>query len=426
MAHILYTVLDGLGDRPVPAFDGRTPLEAAAVPFLGALTLDGRTGLVQTVGRGIAPESDVAVMAILGYDPFKYHTGRGVFEVVGSGMRFSDGDLALRGNFATGGDGRTIVDRRAGRNLTTEEAHALAGAVTREVKLTAAPAELEVRGSVAHRAAVVIRRRDGRLSAQISNTDPAYARVQGLGVAREHAGNEVELCEPLDQSEEAKVAAALVNEFTGQARRILDAHPVNAKRRADGKPPANLILVRDAGDHAPQLPPIAERFGVRFGCFVEMPVERGIAMLTGMQVIPVPPSGADKERVYREWADTAAREYVKFDGLYMHLKGPDEPGHDGDAEGKRAVIELIDRAFFGTLLEKVPLDDVVIAVTADHATPVTLGRHSDDPVPLLVAGAGIEPDGTRVYNEKACAKGSLGLLKGTDLMPLFVRLARGG
>ena len=426
MAHILYTVLDGLGDRPVPAFDGRTPLEAAAVPFLGALTLDGRTGLVQTVGVGIAPESDVAVMAILGYDPFKYHTGRGVFEVVGSGMRFSDGDLALRGNFATGGEGRTILDRRAGRNLTTEEAHALAEAVTREVKFSAAPAELEVRGSVAHRAAVAIRRRGGRLSAQISNTDPAYARVQGLGVAREHAGNEVEVCEPLDQSEEARVAAALVNEFTEQARRILDAHPVNAKRRADGKPPANLILVRDAGDHAPQLPPIKERFGVRFGCFVEMPVERGIAELTGMQVIPVPPSGADKERVYREWAETAVREYPKYDGLYMHLKGPDEPGHDGDAEAKRAVIELIDRAFFGTLLEKVPLDDVVIAVTADHATPATLGRHSDDPVPLLVAGDGIEPDGTRVFNEKACAKGALGTLKGTDLMPLFVRLARGG
>lgn len=426
MARILYVILDGLGDRPVPSLGGRTPLEAAAVPFLGALTLDGRTGLVQTVGKGIAPESDVAVIAMLGYDPFTYHTGRGVFEVVGSGMRFADGDLALRGNFATGGEGRTIVDRRAGRNLTTEEAHALAETVTREVRLSAVPADLDLRGSVAHRAALVIRRRGGRLSAKISNTDPAYGRVEGLGVAREHAGNEVEVCEPLDQSEEARASAALVNEFTEQARRILDQHPVNARRRADGKPPANLILVRDAGDHAPQLPPIAERFGVRFGCFVEMPVERGIAELTGMHVIPVPPAGDDdKERVYREWAQTAAREYKNFDGLYMHLKGPDEPGHDGLAEAKRVVIELIDRAFFGTLLETVPLDEVVIAVTADHATPVTLGRHSDDPVPLVVAGAGVAPDGTRVYNEKACAGGALGTLKGTDVMPLLVRLAKG-
>src|SRR5215467_5279546 len=125
MARILYTILDGLGDRPVPSLGNRTPLEAAAVPCLGALTLDGRTGLVQTVGKGIAPESDVAVMAILGYDPFKYHTGRGVFEVVGSGMAFTDGNLALRGNFATG-DGRTILDRRAGRDLASDDAHALA------------------------------------------------------------------------------------------------------------------------------------------------------------------------------------------------------------------------------------------------------------------------------------------------------------
>jgi 2,3-bisphosphoglycerate-independent phosphoglycerate mutase len=426
MARILYTILDGLGDRPVPALGDRTPLEAAAVPFLGALTLDGRTGLVQTVGKGIAPESDVAVMAMLGYDPFKYHTGRGVFEVVGSGMRFAAGDLALRGNFATGGPGRTIVDRRAGRNLTTEEAHALADAVTHEVHLTSVPAEVEVRGSVAHRAAVVMRRAGGQLSAKISNTDPAYGRVEGLGVARADAGNEIETCEPLDGSEEARAAAGLVNEFTEQARRILDGHPVNARRRAEGKPPANLILLRDAGDHAPQLPPIGERFGVRFGCFVEMPVERGIAELTGMRVIPVRPSGDDKEGVYREWAQTAAREYKNFDGLYMHLKGPDEPGHDGRCEAKRAVIELIDRAFFGTLLELIPLDDVVIAVTADHATPCILGRHSDDLVPLVVAGAGVASDGTRVFNEKACARGALGTLQGTDMMPLLVKLARGG
>ncbi|HYM70650.1 MAG TPA: 2,3-bisphosphoglycerate-independent phosphoglycerate mutase [bacterium] len=427
MTRVLYVVLDGLADQPVPALGNRTPLEAAAVPFLGALTLEGRTGLVQTVGKGIAPESDVAVTAILGYDPFTYHTGRGVFEAVGSDMPFADGNLALRGNFATGGAGRTILDRRAGRDLASEDARALAEAVTRDVRLAAAPAELEVRASVAHRAAVVIRRRDGRLSAKISNTDPAYGRVgEGLGVANVEVGNQVERCRPLDDSEEARVAAALVNEFSDRAHEVLERHPANARRRERGRPPANLLLVRDAGDHLPKMPPIAERFGVEFGCFVEMPVERGIAELTGMTVIPVPPSGADKERVYTEWAHTAAREYKKHGGLYMHLKGPDEPGHDKDCRAKTEVIEIIDRAFFGTLLQEVPLDDVVILVTADHATPCILGRHSDDPVPLLVAGVGVTSDGSRMFNEAACARGSLGLLKGTDLMPLVTTLAKGG
>jgi 2,3-bisphosphoglycerate-independent phosphoglycerate mutase len=426
MVPILYVILDGLADRPVPALGNRTPLEAAAVPFLGAMVLDGRTGLVQTVGPGIAPESDVAVTAMLGYDPFQYHTGRGVFEAVGAGIPFRDGDLALRGNFATGGEGRTILDRRAGRDLASEDARALAEAVTREVRLETVPAELEVRASVGHRAGVVIRRKDGRLSARISNTDPAYGRVEGLGVAREVVLDQVERCEPLDGSEEARTAAALVNEFVDKSRAVLDRHPANERRRREGRLPANVILVRDAGDHLPQMPPIAERFGVRFGCFVEMPVERGIAELTGMTVIPVPPSGADHERVYTAWARTAALEYRRYGGLYMHLKGPDEPGHDRDAGAKRAVIEVIDRAFFGTLLGEVPLDEVLIAVTADHATPVTLGRHSDDPVPLLVAGAGIRADGTRVFNEAACARGSLGTLRGTEVLPLLVSLAGGG
>ncbi|HVI85424.1 MAG TPA: alkaline phosphatase family protein [bacterium] len=425
MRPIFYVILDGLGDRPVPALGGRTPLEAAHVPHLTALARRGRTGLVQTVGKGIAPESDVAVLAMLGYDPFKYHTGRGVFEAVGAGLPFQNGDLALRGNFATGAEGLRILDRRAGRDLTSEEAHALADAVTRELRLESVPAALEVRASIGHRCGVVIRRLGGRLSAQISNTDPAYGRVQGLGVAREQAGSTVERCEPLDESEEAKTAAALVNEFTQKSFALLDRQPVNERRRREGKMPGNLILVRDAGDHLPEMPPIAKRFGVPFGCFVEMPVERGIAQLTGMTVIPVPPSGADKASVYVEWARTAIDASARAGGLYIHLKGPDEPGHDGDCEGKRSVIELIDHAFFGTLLPAIDLGGVIIAVTADHATPCTLRRHSDDPVPLLLAGAGVAADGSQNFGETACARGLLGTLRGVDVMPLLVKTAAG-
>jgi len=423
LKRLLYVILDGLGDRPIPALGDRTPLEAAATPYLDRLAAAGRQGTVITVGKGVAPESDVAVMAILGYDPLRYHAGRGPLEVLGAGLRFRDGDLALRGNFATVGEGWTIVDRRVGRNLASEEARALAEAVNAEVHLRQAPADVTVRATSGHRCAVVISPREGRLSANISNTDPAYARLQGLGVARAEAGTEVEECRPLDDSPEAWIAAELVNEFTRKSREVMDAHPVNQRRRAQGLMPGNAILVRDAGDHLPQAPSIRERFGIEFGCFVEMPVERGIALLLGMSIIEVPPGAGDREAAYRTWARRAAEEIDRHGGLYLHLKGPDEPGHDGDAVAKREVIALIDRAFFGELLPRISLEEVLVAVTADHATPCALKGHAADPVPLLVSGGGVPPDGTRAFGEREAATGDLGLLFGVDILPLLAGLA---
>lgn len=424
MRRVLYVILDGLGDRPLRELDDRTPLEAAATPNLDRLADGGRQGMVITVGKGIAPESDVAVMAVLGYDPMRYHAGRGPLEALGAGLRFGEGDLALRGNFATVGEGWSIVDRRVGRNLTSPEAKALADAVTEQVRLQQGPADLIVRASRGHRCAVVLHPREGRLSAQISNTDPAYARLGGLGVAKAVAGTTVEECKPLDDSPEAWIAAELVNEFTRKSREVMESHPVNLRRRAEGKMPGNAILVRDAGDHLPEVPSIRERFGLEFGCFVEMPVERGIATLLGMTVIEVPPSEGNVEAVYRQWAHRAAEEIERHGGLYLHLKGPDEPGHDGDAIAKRDIISLIDRAFFGELLPRVDLQGALIAVTADHATPCALKAHSDDPVPLLVAGGGVKPDGTHRYSEREAAAGDLGTLAGVDVMPLLAGLAK--
>jgi 2,3-bisphosphoglycerate-independent phosphoglycerate mutase len=418
---ILYVILDGLGDRPVADLAGRTPLEAAATPNLDRLAASGQQGLVTTVGEGIAPESDVAVMAVLGYDPTVYHTGRGPLEALGAGMAFHDGDLALRGNFATGGEGRAILDRRVGRNLASEEARVLAAAATSQIRLEAAPAAVAVAATIAHRCVVVFHPEKGRLSAQISNTDPAYGRMGGLGVAKTTFTDEVVECEPLDGSPDAKAAAALVNEFTAKARAVLDAHPVNTARRAEGKMPANLILVRDGGDHVPTVPSMRERFGVTLGCFVEMPVERGIAKVLGMGVVEVPHRPeAGRAETYEVWARRALEVLPQYDGLYLHLKGPDEPGHDGDASAKRRVIEEIDAHFFGTLLPGIERGTTVVAVTADHATPCELRGHSADPVPLLVWGGNGEADGAGRFTERAAARGALGHLRGVDLLPLLV------
>lgn len=423
MKKILYVILDGLGDRPLPELAGQTPLESAPTPNLDRLADAGRQGTVITVGKGIAPESDVAVMAVLGYDPLRYHAGRGPLEALGAGLKFGDGDLALRGNFATVGEGWTILDRRVGRNLESAEARQLAEAVNREVHLSEAPATAVVMATIGHRCAVVIYPREGKLSAKISNTDPAYARIEGLGVVRADAGDAVEECKPLDDTPEAWTAAELVNEFTRKSREVLDAHAANQRRRQTGRLAANLILLRDAGDHLPKVPSMQQRFGVEFGCFVEMPVERGIAMLLGMAIIEVPPSAGDREGAYRHWARRAAEELPRHGGLYLHLKGPDEPGHDGDYQAKRGVIALIDRAFFGELLPKINLADTIVAVTADHATPCALKGHAADPVPLVVSGGGAAADATKTFGEREAERGDLGLLVGVDIMPLLVRLA---
>ncbi len=180
---LLYIVIDGMGDLPVKKMANQTPLEAAKTPNMDFLAKNGKTGLMYSVKKGMAPESDVAVISLLGYDPFKYSTGRGIIEAVGAGLNLKDGELALRCNFATLGEGKNLVDRRVGRNLTTEEATELCKAANKQIKLTSHPATFEFKNTLGHRAVLVIKHRNKPLSGKISNSDPAYAIINGLGVA---------------------------------------------------------------------------------------------------------------------------------------------------------------------------------------------------------------------------------------------------
>jgi 2,3-bisphosphoglycerate-independent phosphoglycerate mutase len=420
MTNLLYVCLDGLGDDPIPEFDMRTPLEAADTPNLDALARRGCTGTVVTVGPGIAPESDIGVFGILGYDPHEEHPGRGVLEALGVDMDFRDGDLAYRVNFATA-NWPDILDRRVGRDLSSDEAHALAREVNETLSLP--DATFDLRATIEHRGALVIRATDGvALSANVTNTDPAYRREGTLGVALESFEPVVNTCEPMESTEAARRAADLTNAFVEGSAQLLDASEVNVRRRAQGRLPANLILTRDGGDHRPRLQPIDERFGVTWGCFVEMPVERGISIALGMQPVPVPRLdaagfGDAAEEAYALWAGLAAEALESFQALYVHIKGPDIPAHDGRFEDKRDVITAIDRAFFGEILPRIDLRRTTVAVTADHATSCVRKAHTADPVPLVVAGAGIAPDGSDSFGERACADGSLGRLLGPQILP---------
>jgi 2,3-bisphosphoglycerate-independent phosphoglycerate mutase len=418
---VLYVCLDGLGDDPNPVLDGRTPLEAAETPNLDALAARGRTGTVVTVGPGIAPESDIGVFGILGYDPSEEHPGRGVLESLGIGMPFDDGDLAYRINFATC-EWPEIVDRRVGRDLSSEEAHALAAEVNE--KLTLPGATFELRATIEHRGALVIHPGGDALSANVSNTDPAYRREGHLGVALETFEPVVVTADALDGSAAAERGADLTNAFVQGAAEILDASATNAQRRAAGKLPANLILTRDGGDHRPRLQPIKDRFGMGWGCFVEMPVERGIALALGMEAVDAPRLdamgfGPAAEEAYARWADLAAEALDAFQALYVHIKGPDVPAHDGRARDKRDVIAAIDGAFFGEILPRIDLDRTVIGVLADHATSCVRKAHTADPVPMLLSGGSFTSDGSTTYGEHACAEGSLGERRGVDVLPII-------
>lgn len=406
-----YVLLDGCADRPDPRLNYTTPLEAAYSPYLDRLASSSRLGTVTTVGEGVAPESDIAVFNMLGYSFDSGYPGRGVVEAVGAGLGVKDGDLALRTNLASVA-GRLIRDRRAGRNLTQEEAKALELDVGR-IELRGA--EFEYRATVGYRGVVVIR--DSRpLSAEISNTDPAYSRVAGFGAAKQtSARDEVLKCVAEKRSAAAERAAELVNEFSEKAMRALEKSEVNGRRAAEGKMPANCLLMRDAGDHLPELQPFKERFGLEGLALVEMPAEVGIAKLLKMKMTVL----GDRNDLKRK--AELFRGGLREGGLvYAHIKGPDEFGHDGDGPGKKKCVETIDRDFFSTVVED--LKGAVLAVSCDHATPSTLKMHSADPVPLLLT-CGEERDRSR-FTEKAAANGSLGHIRGRDVLPTVLSEGR--
>jgi 2,3-bisphosphoglycerate-independent phosphoglycerate mutase len=434
-ASIVYAILDGLGDDPIGAFGGKTPLEEARTPQMDRLAAAGRNGYVTTVGEGIAPESDIAVFAILGYDPHEHHTGRGPIEAVGAGLDVPTGALAYRVNFATvesappGGGveaGRwAIVDRRVGRDLTSEEAHARADEIQTRVAIPGC--EFEFRATVGHRGVLVLRSEEGPLSAEVENSDPAYGRAGSLGVARETFEDYVVEVTPVAGHEndgKAQRAARLTNEWLAAAHEVLQSSEVNERRASRGKLPGNFVLTRDGGDHLPDLVPFAERFGPKFGCFVEMPVELGIARLTGMGVVEAP-TGLPAVEQYEAWANLALEALGGYDGLYIHIKGPDVPAHDGDHEAKKESIEAIDESFFVPLLAELDLSSTIVAVTADHSTSCVRKAHTDGPVPLLVSGAGVSADAVSLYGETAARGGALGHLMGPEIMPTLVNAAKG-
>jgi 2,3-bisphosphoglycerate-independent phosphoglycerate mutase len=411
----IYVLLDGVGDLPHPSLEGSTPLEAAHTPSLDRLAMKGSTGRVISVGKGIAPQSDIAVFNMLGYD-FKdiAYPGRGVVEALGAGMDFTNGDLALRGNFATIDRTGEIIDRRAGRIITKDEAVEICRTLEENVKFPAGDIKLSLQPTIGHRVIVKFRQFSDELSDKISNTDPAYDRINGMGIAKSEISMKIQECVPQEVGQSALTSAQIVNEFNRQTIEILEKHPVNIRRIAKGLNPMNSILLRDSGNRLPVLESIERRYGLKFGSVVDMPVEIGISKVIGMEFTTDGDIDAYEEKARKCLEKIEAGD---VDVVYVHLKGPDEFGHDGDAIGKKKSIEEIDSRFFGLLLAHLDLSTTMLVISGDHCTPCLQKAHTDDPIPILFTGARAQSDGSMRFTEAESLKGSKGLIRGSDILP---------
>jgi 2,3-bisphosphoglycerate-independent phosphoglycerate mutase len=368
---LLFVVLDGASEPP-----GRSALGKARTPNLDLIAEQGQTGIVYPI-KGIAPESDQAVLSLLGYDPFEYYTGRGPLEALGAGIRFKG--VAIRGNFSFVKNG---VIKEPSVKLPPEETKRLCEKLNHEIGIEG----VRFHHTKGYRFALVI----PAASDRVQNTHPGYRIVKNhVSTATKRRFNvNVKKCVPLDRSVESKNTAWLVNEVTEKADLILE----NEK--------ANHILLRDAGSSLPRL----KKLKGSWGTFADSPVDIGIGRLLKMKILEKPESN-------RLLAAAVLKKLKKFSSLYVQIKSPDGFSHNKDFKGKVKTLEDIDRNFFAFLKK---IKNLTIVVTCDHSTSSRFGVHTKDPVPLAITSP--SPDKVTSFSEKACRKGSLKRLEGHDVM----------
>ncbi len=415
---LVYLVIDGMADS---LKDPVTTLEISMKPGLDWVASRGVCGLLYPVSRGVAPESDEAVISLLGYDPHEVYPGRGVLEALGAGLELKWGfEVAFRANFATVDPAtRRIIDRRAGRDIGIEEARELAEAIN-NLELGEYDGYARVVATIGHRAVVIIGSRSHRLSPLVSNNDPAYEKKGFVSIAVERPEPFVKDIRPLVETREAEITARLANMFFNKALKILTEHPINIERARRGLLPANALLLRDAGGEPPRAQPLSEKYKCKFAVLAEMPVEIGIGRAFGADTLVLNPPTGNPQVDYEERLEATLQALRDHDIVYVHLKGPDEPGHDGNMELKRRKIEEIDKYYVQSLVESVR-EKYALLVTADHATPPSKKAHTDDPVPIALYTPDILADNVTRFTERECAQGSLGVVEhGWKFLPLIL------
>ncbi|MCA9485361.1 MAG: phosphoglycerate mutase [Nanoarchaeota archaeon] len=398
----VFIIFDGVADLPCRQLNGKTPLEAAKTPNIDFFAKKSKLDYCHTVGEGIAPQSNNAVISLFGRNPDL--APRGSLEAQGWGVKLSPGDLAFRTNFATIDDLKNlnVLDRRAGRNLSTKEAKALAKAINTEVKLSA---KFEFIPTVNHRGILVFR---GGFSDNITNIDPEYGR----GVVNKSPVFKLKFSHSVDDEDNSKYAAELINNFVRQSFTVLDKHPINISRAKKGLHAANIILARDAGDHPVKL----KKLPGKWAAIAYMPLELGISQALKMDIYKCSNIKMRGMDVYANLHKTM-HHYVKFiikkmkkkkkkyDYFYIHIKKTDTPGHDNLPHEKVKMLEYLDKNLFGFLKKFITNERLIL--TADHTTACKLKAHTADPVPVMTYPnyAKTSPDPEQRFTEKWGLKG---------------------
>ena len=426
---------DGFADDPIPALNGKTPMEAAATPTLDSLAPKAALGRSFNVPDGMTPGSDVATLSVLGYDPTESYTGRAPLEAAAQNLELGPNDWAFRCNLVCVEDG-VMRDFSAG-HISTAEATALLAEINADVAPRWAEIAPEIGGTVeffpgvGYRNLMIFRPDGAKISGDGSQTEENRQNGQD--------GQNGETAAPFDASTQTapphdyadrSILDVLPRGKGGAAlRRLMElcaerlaASETNKKRIANGELPATQCWLWGQGTR-PRLVPFAEKFGFGPGAMITaVDLLRGIARNLGWEVLEVPGATGYVDTDYAAKGRAAADALDRFDVVCVHVEAPDEAGHEGDAEKKVAALEAIDRLTLPPILEKLrTFENWRLLISPDHPTPVAIKTHSRGAVPWAVVGSDVAGDGFATYDETTGAASTRVFERGADLAELFLK-----
>jgi 2,3-bisphosphoglycerate-independent phosphoglycerate mutase len=389
----ILVVPDGMGDRPLDELDGKTPMQVAKKDNMNLLASKGRVGAVQTIPEGMSPGSDVAAMSLLGYDPRKFYTGRAPIEAISMRIPLDKSDIAFRCNLVSS-DGETMVDYSGG-HVTTEESNELITLVNEKLGNRI----IKFYPGISYRHIMVW---NGG-SADVETTPPHNITGKPLeGHLPEGDG---------DQQ---------LRKLIFDSLDLLDNHPINRRRRDEGKSPANMIWLWGQG-RALDVPSFFSKNGVTGSVVAAVDLVKGMGRAAGLNIPTVPGVNGYIDTNYVGKAEYALEELKNHDFVMVHVEAPDEMGHNGDLENKIKAIENIDKMVLGTLLEGLKdVDRYRILVVPDHVTPISIRTHASDPVPFMIYSS-FEKGGTDLpFDERAVPETKLRVDEGYRLIDLLL------